>query len=146
MIPWSFLLKPKVLAGIGSFILVIAIGLFIRGAIHNYGEARYNQGKADCETAVRKKAAETKTKLDTAKDAARGEADKTEKVYVEVVKDVAVVDARVAAENAALKNTLETLEARISNEKPDLSACAREPIPADSLSVHNEIDRLLRSD
>ncbi|MCF6221643.1 MAG: hypothetical protein L3J65_11070 [Robiginitomaculum sp.] len=146
MIGWSFLLKPKVLAGLGGIVLIVSLGLFVRGEIRDYGKTQYNMGKLDCETAVRNKVAETKRKLDGVQKDAQGESAKTETVYVTVTKEVAVTDARVAAENAAMKNTIENLETRISNAKPDKSNCASEPVPADSLRIHTEIDRLLRSD
>lgn len=142
---FSFSLKAKILMALGVCVLCLAGALFIRHQILTYGETKFQAGIKKCENAVKVKAEETKDKLDANQVAANAEADKTDAVYTEVQKDVAATDARLLAETAALKNQLATLKEEIDNAKPDLSACAAEPIPADSLSIHTEIDRLLRS-
>lgn len=142
----SFLLKPKSLMVIGAVISLTLTGLRINSAIKDYGSAQYAAGKLACETAVKAKAAESKAKLEANKAAADTEAAKTETIYVDVVREVAVTDAVLIAENDALRDTLKRLKMENDNAPVDDSLCARTAIPNDSLRVHTEIDRLLRSD
>lgn len=141
----SVFLKPKVLMGLGGIIAITLVALHVRGQVIDYGDARYASGKAFFEAAVKKKAQETKAKIDANVKAAAADANKTQTVYDAAVKAVTVTDAVTVAENAALRLTLQDLRKRISNAPLDNSTCAFAPIPADSLSVHQDIDRLLRS-
>jgi len=142
----SFLFKPKSLMVIGAIIATILIGMKINSAIKDYGSTQYAAGKLACENAVKAKAAKSKSKIDANKAAADIEAAKTETIYVDVVREVAVTDAVLIAENGALRDTLKRLKMENDNAPVDDSLCARTAIPDDSLRVHTEIDRLLRSD
>lgn len=142
----AFALKPKSLIGIGLAFALISAGFVIRKEIKDYGKAQYEQGETDTLAAVAKKAAEAKAAVEAAQDAGAEESAKTETVYVEVIKEVVVSDATVITENEALKYQLDLLYERIENAPIDNSTCAREPVPAVSVSVHGDIDRLLSTD
>ncbi|RKQ68932.1 hypothetical protein DES40_1708 [Litorimonas taeanensis] len=141
----SFLLKPKFLFGLGGVLALLGMGLFIRAQILDYGKAQFALGVSRTERAFAEQAQKTKSKLDDNADAAAAEADKTDSVYIEVIKEVAAIDAAVIAENTALRNTLKSLKLEIENANPILPDCATTPLPSTSLSIHTDIDRLLRS-
>lgn len=143
MISLSALLNPKVFGPILGVIALISLGLKVRAEIIDYGDARELAGKTKCEAAVTAKATADKAALDAATDAGAAEAAETQTVYVEVTKEVAVQDATIIAENTALKTELEALNERIDNAPDDITYCARQPIPADSLLIHTKIDDLL---
>ena len=137
------LLRPKVLIPLLVGLALIAAAFYIRSAIIDYGLARELAGKTACETAVKAKAKADKAALDDAVNAGKAAAEKTRTVFVQVTKEIAVQDAKIVAENVALKTQLETLNERIDNAPVNNSLCARQPISADSLRVHTEIDDLL---
>lgn len=143
----SALIKPKSLIAIGLGLSIIAAGFVIRKEIKDYGSAQRELGRVEVREAVAAKAKETKAKLDKEFAAAVKEASKTEIVYVDVIKKVIVADATVVTENEALKYQLDLIYERIDkNETITQGACAVEPIPDSSVSVHRDVDRLLSGD
>lgn len=135
--------NPKVFLAIGILLAVIVSGLIINAKIKSFGETRYDAGVSDTRAAVTAKVKEAKKKVQDIIEAGEIDAAETQTVYVEVTKEIAVVDAVVLAENSSLKMQLKTLNQRIQNETIDNSYCAVQPIPDDSLSIHQDIDRLL---
>ena len=135
--------NPKIVFGIIGAAALIFLGLHIKSEIKAYGQARYDAGVSDTEKAVAKKVKETKKKVDDVVDAGEKDAAETQTVFVEVTKEVAVIDATVLAENKSLKLQIQTLEERISDAPVDDSFCAVQPISDDSLQIHADIDRLL---
>lgn len=139
----SVLLRPKVLGGLLAGGALIALVIGIRLERRAYGKAQFKAGVADCRAEVAIKAAKDEAAHTAAIEAAKVDAAETETVYIEVTKEVAVTDAVIVAENKALKSEIETLNQRIDNAPIDSSACAMQPIPAERLRTHNEIDNLL---
>ena len=141
----KFLLKPKAFVILVTVISLLFTGFKIKREIKAYGDAQYVAGKEACETAIKVKADSVKAQIDINSAASEAEAAQTQTIYVDIVREVAVRDAVLMAENDALRDSLQRLKMENDDAPFDDTLCARTAIPDDSLHIHTEIDRLLRS-